>query len=372
MTRTLLASIFLLLATACLAQSDSIQNLYFVKKNRPVVFGAKDFQPGEKKAFYIYRNGMYALVLKNKKQVKAWVKDIKNDSIYYTEFSDTAALPDTFALHPADIKKFNLAGRMSVGLYTGYSADLFNYHFENGATPKTLHYKIDTVYVNDSSQVSVYASVPHITAQGIEYLFKQCGKTHYYPEKTRHDTPKKPYKFVVKNFIWVTPSRVNQINGLNLGIQTCKFNDRPMIINGVNINADAAMALFTFYTLPYLAIGNKLSDLDDTVGKSRMNSRISGLSLSAGGLVGEMQVEGLIVNGGICSIIEARGLVITGTQNMTEEFGGLVITGLRNMAIDGNGVQIGLLNYCKHLKGVQIGLWNVNSKRKLPFINWSF
>ena len=35
-----------------------------------------------------------------------------------------------------------------------------------------------------------------------------------------------------------------------------------------------------------------------------------------------------------------------------------------------NGVQIGVLNKAKNLKGLQIGLWNKNQHRSLPFINW--
>ncbi|MEI9809216.1 MAG: hypothetical protein WDO16_15890 [Bacteroidota bacterium] len=66
------------------------------------------------------------------------------------------------------------------------------------------------------------------------------------------------------------------------------------------------------------------------------------------------------------------GLVITGSQNVISDFRGVAISLLRNLSVRGAGLQIGLLNICKHMKGVQIGLWNVNSKRKLPFINWSF
>lgn len=36
------------------------------------------------------------------------------------------------------------------------------------------------------------------------------------------------------------------------------------------------------------------------------------------------------------------------------------------------GLQIGIRNKSDNMKGIQIGLWNVNGKRKLPIINWNF
>jgi hypothetical protein len=35
------------------------------------------------------------------------------------------------------------------------------------------------------------------------------------------------------------------------------------------------------------------------------------------------------------------------------------------------GLQIGIFNASKHTKGVQLGIWNKNEKRKLPIINWN-
>lgn len=50
---------------------------------------------------------------------------------------------------------------------------------------------------------------------------------------------------------------------------------------------------------------------------------------------------------------------------------GLTI-GLVNSTIQSRGLQIGLVNKTIKLRGFQIGLWNVNDKRSLPLINWSF
>jgi hypothetical protein len=37
-----------------------------------------------------------------------------------------------------------------------------------------------------------------------------------------------------------------------------------------------------------------------------------------------------------------------------------------------SGLQIGIVNKSKNLRGIQIGIWNVNQKRKLPLLNWNF
>jgi hypothetical protein len=94
--------------------------------------------------------------------------------------------------------------------------------------------------------------------------------------------------------------------------------------------------------------------------------------LSAGGVIGDVKMHGVSLNGGIYQSVSSKGLVVTGSQSIVDEFNGVLISGLRNKSIKGKGLQVSLLNVCKHMKGIQIGLWNVNSKRKLPLINWSF
>ena len=43
-----------------------------------------------------------------------------------------------------------------------------------------------------------------------------------------------------------------------------------------------------------------------------------------------------------------------------------------NKTKKGNGLQIGLVNVAKEMRGVQIGLWNKTGKRGLPIINMSW
>jgi len=357
-----------------MAQADSVQNLYYAKKHRGVVFGGKDYQPG-KHAFYIYRNCVYYLVLNNKKEISAKIAEIRNDSIYYTLYDAKAVAADTFAVHPGRLRRIRMIADRSVGILSGYSLRKCRYQFINSDSAKAFKVYKDTIYTKDSSASTVYDVVPYLTAQGIDWLYQQCGKTYYYEgigQPECEDTTKKSKPPIVKKWAWFTPSNANVIKGVNIGIQTAHLKDEPLTIDGVNLNADILGMFVSCFALMHLGHGNSVINMEDTVDKSITRIFIKGLSLSFGGLMGDSQIKGVSVNGGVCSAVEAKGLVITGTQNLSTEFSGVMITGLRNIAIKGNGVQMGLLNVCKHLKGFQFGLWNINSKRKLPFINWCF
>ncbi len=123
--------------------------LFCTKGRRRPVFEENDYRPG-KNAFYIYRNCIYDLVLKNKQVLSIKVTDIRNDSIYYTSaFNHTIVLrknwhTDTLALHPMQLKKVRLIGDQLIGtLFGTYSLTRCRYVFEKGDAPKTLCYRKD-------------------------------------------------------------------------------------------------------------------------------------------------------------------------------------------------------------------------------------
>lgn len=376
MNRHLICLIYTLALTitTATAQDSTFRNLYFVKKEQAAVFEKADFQPGEH-AFYIYRNCIYDLVLNNGKFIMARIVDIKNDSIYYTLYDHRAtAATDTLSVHPGNLKKIRMIGDRLLGLYKGYSLRQCAFFFENSPEPKVFPSQTDTVYSADSTHSTIYEVIPYLTAQGLDQLYQQCGITYYYRginPPACEDTAKKTPP-VIKKGVWFTPSRANKIKGVNVGLETTNIDDKPLAINGVNLNADFLSTFLTMYSLFYIPSTNSLINMPDTVNRSRMRDSVTGLSLSGGGLAGDVQVKGVSINGLICLVTETKGLTITGIQNVTDAFKGLEICGFRNRAIHGRGVQIGLLNICKHLKGIQLGLWNVNSKRRLPLINWSF
>lgn len=367
--------------TGLYAQQQHFQNLYFVKKNKAATFDENDFQPG-KNAFYIYRNCIYNITLQNKKELRIKVIDIQNDSIYYTTyFNQNVAAKfrdrfDTFRLHPAEIRKIQLIADRILGIFAGHSLKKSNYVFVKATEPKAFKHIFDTVFSTDCNRQTVYELVPYVTNQGLDVLYEQSGNTYYYEGNIANtsyaDSLKKKKPFQLRKWVWFTPSNANEIRGVNVGIQTWQNNDDSLAIKGVNINADALSFYAGIFSLLLIYRDNNLINIPDTADKSNMPIQVKGVSLSGGGLIGDIQTKGVSINGGICGVEEASGLVITGSQNLIAEFKGVVIGGLRNKSSIGRGVQIGLLNICKHMKGIQLGLWNVNSKRKLPLINWSF
>ncbi|MEI9809219.1 MAG: hypothetical protein WDO16_15905 [Bacteroidota bacterium] len=58
------------------AQDTSFQNLYFIEKGEAPVRKENDYEP-RKTGFYLYRNCIYNLVLKNKLQLSAKITAIK-------------------------------------------------------------------------------------------------------------------------------------------------------------------------------------------------------------------------------------------------------------------------------------------------------
>ena len=370
--------LIMLSAVVAKGQDATYQNVYFSKKGEQVKFKDRDYLPA-KTGFYFYRNCIYALVLKNKLQFFAKITDIKRDSIYYTLYINANVAyksndqQDTFAIHPASIKRIKMVGDRIMSIYSSHSIAHYNYAFTFDPAPKKFETTLDTVFTKDSSQATTYELVPYLTAQGLDQLYEQCGVTYYYRGITDincDDTVTN--KFISKQGIWFSPSNANMVRGVNVGLQTMNLNGDPLTINGVNLNADLLSLLVGSMGLFYIPFGNALINLPDSAELSSIVNTVRGLSLSFGGLMGNNQVHGVSINVGIFSAIKTKGVIITGSQNLIDDFRGVAISALRNRASQGKGVQIGLLNICKHLKGVQIGLWNVNSKRKLPFINWSF
>jgi hypothetical protein len=368
----------LTVAVGVQAQLATSQNLYFVKKHRAVEFGKEDYQPG-KKAFYLYRNCLYNVVLRNKMERSIRVVDIANDSVYYTLYFNQNAADkqharfDTLSLHPGELKKIRLIADRILGLFGSCSLRNRRYVFDQSSEAKAFPRVYDTLYTADSSRSALYEIVPYMTAQGLDHVYEQCGNTYYYQGITPAacDSPQTVKPRIRKKGVWFTPSAANEIKGVNIGFETMQWNEDSLAIKGLNLCLDP-MALFTgFYALIAIGTNNTLINMPDTVKSTPSLYTIKGVSLSGGGLLFNTETRGVAINGILCAVEKTNGLVITGSQNLIYEFKGVTISGLRNNSIKGSGVQIGLLNICKHLKGVQIGLWNVNSKRKLPFINWS-
>lgn len=148
------------------------------------------------------------------------------------------------------------------------------------------------------------------------------------------------------------------INGLNLSCGTNAFAN----LNGVTVSAIAQS----------LKNSNGLS----LAGLSSWSFKSNGLQAAAlysnavfsnGALLSVLMTETYKGNGVQLSVFDNRYVQFTGLQ--AGLFNGLW-KGRHGRPESFTGLQIGLINCTKKLRGLQIGLWNVNEKRSLPFINW--
>lgn len=150
---------------------------------------------------------------------------------------------------------------------------------------------------------------------------------------------------------WESPEkRSSTTNGIRAeligaGIVTLLLNDSPLVIRDSAVFAKAQIPV---------------------------SERINGVSLSALGTVCNCIING--VNVGLVGHIyyQVNGLTASGFMNYSRKHHGVQIAIIGNRSYEVKGLQIALFNETKKLWGVQLGLWNVNERRKLPLINWNF
>lgn len=178
-------------------------------------------------------------------------------------------------------------------------------------------------------------------------------------------------RYKVRNVFWYTPGGAKEINGLALGIQATNFNETQLTINGLNIDAGLVAlmawpeAIGTQIRFGKKRVDEELYKRDSTPPETAVN----GISISFGGEL-SCGINGIGINAGVLYAPYINGISFTGLVSACGSFKGIVIGGFSNVAVQGVGLQIGLINNCKKLKGLQIGLWNRSGKRALPFINW--
>lgn len=197
--------------------------------------------------------------------------------------------------------------------------------------------------------------------------------------------------------------RVDKVNGLVLGVghYDSRFIDKQTI-NGINIEANPTALVIPFFVfyLPEIIRKNKNNIDKDSlqiikVNKEKPFIQMNGLNVSSGCFMTAANVNGLSVSL-FNKINKMNGITITGlglqsdalngfsvgAYNGTNKLNGVCIglfnetyslkgtqIGFYNYSVTNSGVQVGVFNMSKS-KGFQIGLWNINNKRSMPFINW--
>lgn len=375
-----------LLPEMVLSQDSLVQNLFFSPfYQKQDVFGADDFSPRKQKSFYLYRNCVYTINPTYGGRRIVRITDIRNDSIYYESYTKHTVVgmyKDTiFRIHPGEIGSISRSNTAGKEIFTTIYLAKFRRTFTLDKEPKKFPSRTAAIRSADSARTEVVTLIPYFSDHGIDTLFEKCGVLFYYDTAAildcnagRYLMPPPPVHTKRRDVIWFTPSNARFISGVNIGLQTLGLNEGDSLtISGVNLSADVLSAIGTMYVLFGTPKSpRKLAELPDTIPWNEMKERINGFSLSGGGLIGDADMRGVAINGLLCYVTRTRGVSITGLRNESARFEGVVISGMINKNVEGRGVQIGLVNRCKHLRGFQFGLWNENSKRSLPLVNWDF
>ena len=152
------------------------------------------------------------------------------------------------------------------------------------------------------------------------------------------------------------------------------FNVSAYKIYGLELNLNLLSLLASCTMLPVHAIvdinwhgAHDLSQCN-SINFSQLN-RINGVQI--GSINAENIVNGLNLNAA-CFNSNNNGVCISAVMNRHYVMNGVTIAVIANHDTKCNGLQISLINTSKKLKGIQIGLWNINQKRSLPFVNWCF
>lgn len=371
----------LVLAFSSIGQIDSSWQVLLLKKGNQ-----REIKPDmylfSKTGFYLYRNCMYEIDLKNKQNIKGRLIDIKPDTLFFTTaLNEQAAASalfafDTLAVFYKDLDKLNLIADRMLGLYNKHALDNFDFVFEKDTNKYVLESEWVQIFKNDPK---IYELVPYMTSQGIDLLYEENGHTFYFQgtDIEKPDSSKMDNTYDIKNGIWFTPCKVEEINGLALGVYTKNtknygYNVRDsLIIRGLCLQINPFsifFALHSKFTAPY----------PDSLDFYRMYAskdwqvKMKGVHISLITNINEMQIKGVNIAGFSTVVDEINGVTISGINNFAYLLNGVSIAALRNRATLAKGVQIGLFNKATDLRGFQFGLWNVNAKRSLPFINWQF
>lgn len=172
-------------------------------------------------------------------------------------------------------------------------------------------------------------------------------------------------------FIAASPSKnVRNVNGILFKYYDEEDHFKPKKVNGLGMGFN-----FLGIFLPPLMLFNlQLPGNDDyvMVPREKMNT-INGLQLSL------INMEPTVTNGleinvssNINTYAVTNGVSVSPFFNLHHEMKGVSAAPLANIGHKCRGLQIGLYNKCEDFRGIQIGGWNENGKRKLPLINWNF
>ena len=181
---------------------------------------------------------------------------------------------------------------------------------------------------------------------------------------------------IKKYLAWVSPSDATHIYGLMFNIWPRdafeEYETYPKIY-GAELNLNPVGIIFPFFYAIHLISPDHYKPPSEKIETLDFDSfkKIYGIQ------IGLLNIEKSIINGldiNAAGSLDSKtnGLTISAVMNKHYIMNGLTVAPFGNHDLKCKGVQIGLINSCKDLKGLQLGLWNKNQKRSLPIINWCF
>ena len=185
--------------------------------------------------------------------------NIQKDTLYFSNFfnadvaSNSNAALDTFPIHYHSLYKLNLIADRAMGIYTKYAFDNFDFIFKKDTARCYLQSYWDTIFSNDPAK---YELVPRLTAQGINFLFEEGGKTYFFygggmikPDRSKMDTT-----YRRRNLFCLTPCKTEEINGVAFGLYTKNFKNREYVERESLLVRSLAIELNPFQLLSLAAI----------------------------------------------------------------------------------------------------------------------
>ncbi|MBP1167502.1 hypothetical protein JOE44_004386 [Chryseobacterium sp. PvR013] len=174
--------------------------------------------------------------------------------------------------------------------------------------------------------------------------------------------------------IAASPSKnVKNVNGILFKYYDEEDHFKPKKVNGLGMGFNV-MGIF----LPPLMLFTLQPDHwnlnnDYVILRCEKMNTINGLQLSL------INMEPTVTNGleinissNVNTYAVTNGMSVSPFFNLHHEMKGVSVAPLANIGQKCRGIQIGLYNKCKDFRGIQIGGWNENGRRKLPLINWNF
>lgn len=375
-------AIALLLATRPMsAQSDSCWTLLLLERSHTIE-ERPDMATLSSHGFYLYRNCIYDISLTYGTRYNGRLVDIRQDTLLFTNYFNGAVAAlhhqtlDTMLIEISRLDRLNLVADRSMGIFQRISFSKYEFIFKKQAKHCSLRSDWTQLYSNDTTW---HELVPFLTAQGLDLLYEEKGLTYYYQGSGMQKRDEEPADttYDVRNFIWYTPNEVEKINGLAIGMMADNMKNEDngrrdsLKINGVNaeLNFMYVFGLFNGnFSGPY---ADSLAFYDGSV-KGKYEVVINGLNLSMVGSSMEMKINGVNIAGANTVVDDINGISVSGLNNFCYVLNGLSVAAARNRAQRAKGLQVALYNKATDLRGVQIGLWNVNGRRSLPLINWQF